>query len=49
MHIQNDALLSDDAWIQVGIEQAWEDYLAEKEQGYSDIADDVLPRLLARS
>ena len=23
--------------------QAWEDYLAEKEQGYSDIADDVLP------
>ena len=23
--------------------QAWEEYLAEKEQGYSDIADDVLP------
>ena len=23
--------------------QAWEDYLAEKEQGYSDIANDVLP------
>lgn len=23
--------------------QAWEDYLADKEQGYSDIADDVLP------
>lgn len=25
--------------------QAWEEYLAEKEQGYSDIADDVLPAL----
>lgn len=23
--------------------QAWEEYLADKEQGYSDIADDVLP------
>ena len=23
--------------------QAWEEYLAEQEQGYSDIADDVLP------
>ncbi len=23
--------------------QAWEEYLSEKEQGYSDIADDVLP------
>lgn len=23
--------------------QAWEEYLTEKEQGYSDIADDVLP------
>lgn len=25
--------------------QAWEDYLADKEQGYSDIADDVLPAM----
>lgn len=24
-------------------DKAWEDYLAQKEQGYSDIADDVLP------
>ncbi len=25
--------------------QAWEDYLAEKEDGYADIADDVLPAM----